>query len=161
VERDELRARQLLATRLPDVRAWHRKQGESALLLRARQSLDTSTITRKHTELAKVAVSDALCRRLREELDAFGFDDMKAQISSRGEKGQTKLRAALTACDENPERVLSTGEARGVSLAFFLAELACSDDTAPSSSTTQRPRSTRRIAGTSHGASSTRASAGR
>jgi energy-coupling factor transporter ATP-binding protein EcfA2 len=131
VERDELRARQLLAARLPDVRGWYQRQGERALLLRARQSLDTSTITRKHTELAKVAVSDALCRRVREELDAFGFEDLKIEVASRGQKGQTKLRAALAACDENPDRVLSTGEARGVSLAFFLAELACSDDTGP------------------------------
>lgn len=131
VERDELRARQLLAVRIEDARAWHRNQGERALLVRARQSLDTSAITRKHTELAKVAVSDALRRRVREELDAFGFEALKVEIASRGEKGQTKLRAALAACDEHPERVLSTGEAHGVSLAFFLAELACSDATAP------------------------------
>jgi hypothetical protein len=109
--------------------AWN--PGRERAARRARKALDTSAITRKQSELAKVAVSDALRARLRDELNAFGFADLEVEIASRGQKGQTKLRTALTGCAEAPERVLSTGEGRGVSLAFFLAELACSDDTAP------------------------------
>jgi hypothetical protein len=130
-ERDELRARERLAARLGDVRAWHAALAEAAVLERARRALDTTAITRKQSELAKVAVSDALRARLAAELEAFGFDDLRVDVSCRGHKGVTRMRAALRGCDETPDHVLCTSEGRAVALAFFLAEIACSEHTAP------------------------------
>jgi hypothetical protein len=127
----ELRARKQLGERLPDLRSWHATLGEIALLQKVRRALDTTAITNKQRELTRAAVSEELRRRMHEELDALGFGHLQVELGCRGSRGQTKMRAELTGTDAPPECVLSSGELRAVSLAFFLAEVACSGQTDP------------------------------
>jgi hypothetical protein len=124
-EADELRARRRLGERVGDVRAWHACLVEGALLQRVRRALDTTAISTEQRELTAVAVTDELRRRMQEELDALGFRDLDVDLDCRGERGQTRMCTELIGADAAPERVLSTGELRAVSLAFFLAEVAC------------------------------------
>jgi hypothetical protein len=131
VEARELRARFRLGERLDDIRAWHARLGEAALLARARRSLDTTTISSKQRELTALAVTDAMRERLRAELDALGFTNLAVDLDCHGARGQTKMRAGITCVDAKPERVLSTGELRAVALALFLAEIACSNANNP------------------------------
>jgi hypothetical protein len=130
-EMRELRARKQLQLRMKDVVEWHAALEAIALLERIRSSLDTTRISAKQRGLARLAVSDDLRHRLRFELDKLGFADMRIDLTCRGSRGRTKLRAALDGSRETPERVLSRGERQALALAFFLSEVACSAGEGP------------------------------
>jgi hypothetical protein len=125
-EARELRGRRFLGGRLDDIRVWHARLVEAALLARAHSGLDTTAITTKQHELTAHAVTDAMRQRMRAELDGLGFSDLAVELTCHGARGQTKVRAGITGVAVKPERVLSTGELRAVALALFLAEIASS-----------------------------------
>lgn len=100
-----------------------------ALLVAARQ-LDTAGITRKHNDLAKLAISDRLVTAVERELQRLGAGlATRVEAAATGTKGRTVLRVRLKGSATKPGLVLSEGEHRAVALAFFLAQVAESGGT--------------------------------
>jgi len=89
---------------------------------------ETNPITRKSTELTKVAVTDALCATFDRELKALGLSHLSVVLdSSGGSKGvlnhRVSIRSETGAEVAEVAQVLSEGEQRCIALAAFLAEL--------------------------------------
>ncbi len=100
-----------------------------ARLRRASAGLTTTGLSRKIGEFTESAVTAQLREKLREELEALRCDHLPVVIGSRGVKGRTQVSLKLTATQPvDVSDVLSEGERRAVALAFFLAEVAASED---------------------------------
>ncbi len=100
-----------------------------ARLSRASAALTTTGLSRKIGEFTESAVTAQLREKLREELEALRCDHLPVVIGSRGVKGRTQVSLKLTATQPvDVSDVLSEGERRAVALAFFLAEVAASED---------------------------------
>jgi energy-coupling factor transporter ATP-binding protein EcfA2 len=113
-----LRSRLATTDEAPALREKH------AYLAGARR-LDTSAITRRHNELAKLAISDRLVTAVQLELERLGVGlANRVEAAASGSKGRTVLRVRLKASSSKPGQVLSEGEHQGVAIAFFLAQVA-------------------------------------
>jgi energy-coupling factor transporter ATP-binding protein EcfA2 len=97
---------------------------EKRAFLAAARRLDTSAITRRHNELAKLAISDRLVRAVELELEQLGGLGGCVEAAASGSKGRTVLRVRLKGATAKLGQVLSEGEHRAVAIAFFLAQVA-------------------------------------
>ncbi|KMM36353.1 AAA family ATPase [Guptibacillus hwajinpoensis] len=94
------------------------------LIEEAIKTLDTTKLTRKYNELANEFLTDQFKETIDEELRALRCDNVLFNIKSRGTKGKTSIRLTLdTDTKVNLSDVLSEGERKALSLAFFLAEI--------------------------------------
>lgn len=124
----ELTARSQLAARLPDALRVIEIQKQVAALRKAQGDLKTAGITRKKTELTEGVVTDNLRACLTREIQQFSLDHLKVKMDSYGSKGTTYSELKLDAASNPGMRsVLSEGEQRALTLAFFLAEIGSAD----------------------------------
>ena len=125
----ELDARAALLTKLSDVRATIAARARLAGLDSAFSDLNTNRVTRCQRELTQQAVTDALEAQLASELHALNCRHIRVQLQARGQGGQTYVALQLAGAtgDARVSEVLSEGEQRALSLAFFLAEVATFD----------------------------------
>lgn len=126
----ELEARQILNKHMDAVlREIERKQRLAAYQV-CLEDTTTSAITRKSTEVTKLAVTDQLARSFGEELDALEFSHVEVEmVAAGGRRGALYHKLQLRrAPNTSVPRVVSEGEARCLSLASFLAELSTAAD---------------------------------
>jgi energy-coupling factor transporter ATP-binding protein EcfA2 len=120
----ELTARQALVPLLPPLLQFIANAKEAAQLELCRPQLNTITVSRKASDLAKVHISDALVATMKKELRAIGYRrSVRHVVDRRTAVGRTMLRLTLEGTDVPVTQVLSEAEQRASALAFFLAEL--------------------------------------
>ncbi len=91
--------------------------------------LNTQRISIKLRELQEVAITDRLRKAIVHEVRELDPVASKIEITGQASKGETVIRLRFKEpCGEKISNVLSDGEQRALSLAFFLAEVAVSDD---------------------------------
>ncbi|MFZ5825388.1 MAG: AAA family ATPase [Bacillota bacterium] len=124
----ELKARKRLQTRLQEVLDYISRLKRASLLQKAHRSAATTSITSKLNELMGQVVTEGLRQRLSQELMALRCESVQVRMDSKGVKGKTHVFLKLNATKANVkvQEVLSEGEQRAVSLAFFLAEISSS-----------------------------------
>jgi energy-coupling factor transporter ATP-binding protein EcfA2 len=129
LELQELDARQTLAARMDDVRSLVADLKRVRALNAAHHDLATNRVTRCQSDLSRTAVTDVLQANLRKELGALHCEHLPVELSTRGAMGETRvaLRLAGAAGAPRVSDILSEGEQRALSLAFFLAEVATAD----------------------------------
>lgn len=135
--RDEVKRRELLA-RLAELRDRARLGEHLGVVLRhidnrrrdarinvALRELDTQKISLTQRKLGAQVITEKLREALAAELAALTPDPPRVTISGSSRKGQTVIRLELDAdrCSHSVMQVLSDGEQRALSTAFFLAEL--------------------------------------
>jgi hypothetical protein len=121
----DLKHRQILGQRLPEIRSYMRQKKWA---IKARGSLgSTRIITTKYNELFKELVTERYRTLFEATIKRFK-EGMKVTIETRGFKGETVRQLVL-----NPEvfregfsvdQILSDGEKRAVAMADFLTEVA-------------------------------------
>lgn len=120
----ELEARQLLGSSLNVALGALESLRRSSCLDRAVTALNTRGVTQKLNAFMEAEVTDELRVRLAKELAALGLQDAPVRVGSQGRAGRTLLNLELAAKTEHGVgKVLSEGELRALSLAFFLAEV--------------------------------------
>ena len=128
----ELKARQMLQKRLQHVLEGIDQNRQINAIETAGRALSTTAMTAKMSEFIEKAVTTELSKCLEEELIALNCSDIPVKIGSRGEKGKTKCKMTLQNTNQvELAEVLSQGEQRGLSLAFFLAEVGSSQHDGP------------------------------
>lgn len=120
---EDLRARVALAASYDNVEAEFGRRREQIQLEAAKKETDTSSITRKSTELARVFVTDVVRDRFTRELDRLRLERVTLKDSG-GRKGQLLHRPAFLGAARNValETVLSEGEQTALGLAGFFTE---------------------------------------
>jgi energy-coupling factor transporter ATP-binding protein EcfA2 len=121
----ELDGRELLAARMADAEAWVKTLGRIQALQRAHSGLATNRITTKQRELSERAVTGALDQQLRQELDLLNCEHLPVDLHPQTAVGQTQVALRLAGAQGVPpvSDILSEGEQRALSLAFFFAEI--------------------------------------
>lgn len=91
----------------------------------ALRQLDTRKVSLAQRELGSRVITHELREALADELQALTDDPPRVSVAGRSSKGQTVIRLELAAERHtgNVSQVLSEGEQRALSTAFFLAEL--------------------------------------
>ena len=89
----------------------------------ARRACDTTTVSRKNSELRRAFVTAEYENRLRQEFSSLGLDQLPLRLTTRTQSGHSLVSVAL----ESPwslknKDVLSDGEMRALALACFFAE---------------------------------------
>jgi hypothetical protein len=124
-DRDELAAREWLATVKDDVLMQIGRHQQLAFLKTCQKDTTTRAITDKNTELTKLIVTDAFCKRFQDEVSGLGLKTISVKMEEiKGKKGETRFGLRLQgASDHKVHEIASEGEQRCVALAAFLAEL--------------------------------------
>lgn len=129
-EKEELAARKMLAvhkqTVLDDIERRKRYAAYGLCLEETR----TQAITQKSTTMTRVAVTQRLRQRFRDELENLSFHHIEVDIQEAGgAEGVLYHKLVLTRAPgvELP-RVVSEGEQRCLSIASFFAELSAAED---------------------------------
>lgn len=126
----ELEARQVLAEHLtPILEEIERKKRIAAFQL-CLDETKTTAITRKSTEVTKLAVTEQLAKSFREELETLKFRHVEVEmVAAGGARGALYHRLQLRrAPGVSVPKVVSEGEARCLSIASFFAELCTAAD---------------------------------
>ena len=125
-ERDQLLARQALIHRKADVIAEIDRLEKLKVIAACLRDVDTTSISRKSTELTKSSITQTICDRFALELDQLGLAHLRVDLVPVGsERGVMYHRVSLQASgDANVQDVASEGEYRCIALAGFLSELA-------------------------------------
>jgi ABC-type transport system involved in cytochrome c biogenesis ATPase subunit len=125
----ELDARATLLAKLGDVGSTIAAQARLAGLESAFSDLNTNRVTRCQRELAQEAVTDALEAELKDELRALNCSHIAVELRARGLGGETYVALHLAGATGGVRvsEVLSEGEQRALSLAFFVAEVATAE----------------------------------
>jgi energy-coupling factor transporter ATP-binding protein EcfA2 len=91
--------------------------------------LNTQRISNKLRELQEAAITERLRKAIEHEVRELDPVASRIEITGQASKGETVIRLKLKEpCREKIGNVLSDGEQRALSLAFFLAEIAVSDE---------------------------------
>ncbi|MCM3390304.1 AAA family ATPase [Ureibacillus chungkukjangi] len=91
---------------------------------KAIKSLDTTKLTRKYNELSNSLLTDKFKEEIENELKQLRREHILFKLNSRGVKGKTTLKLSLESSTKiNINEILSEGEQKVLSLAFFLAEI--------------------------------------
>jgi ABC-type lipoprotein export system ATPase subunit len=129
-ERDELRARQALATSIDAVLSLIERMKHRQAFEACKKDLKTKSISDKSREFASNAVTGALRKALEEEFEALGVGHIKTELKERNSKGKIMYRLVLDLPSGHKlESILSEGEQRAIALGSFLAELRLSKHT--------------------------------
>jgi energy-coupling factor transporter ATP-binding protein EcfA2 len=129
-EAQELRARKLLAQHEPLVLNEIERKKKIAAYGLCINDTTTNAITQKSTAVTKVAVSQKLKHRFRDELTNLAFRHVEVELrEAGGAEGILYHKLILTRAPgvELP-KVVSEGEQRCLSIAAFFAELSTADD---------------------------------
>ena len=119
----ELNSRRDLDPHLPAIRAYISEAKRRSALEKARDALNTKSVSAKITSLSKIHTTDILARALNEELEALGYRHrVKPTLTNQTKGGRNVHGLALDGSNHSTHEVLSEGEQRAVALAFFLAE---------------------------------------
>lgn len=133
-QKGELEARKWLSEQRSSIKAEVERLKAVALLGKAKRSANTSSLSRKKSELSEELVTDAFKKRLQNELKLLSAKRITVDIEKvRVSKGQVWHRLVLRDAKVNTDAsaVLSEGEFRVVSIAAFLADVAADDRNVP------------------------------
>ncbi|MCR6624812.1 MAG: AAA family ATPase [Pseudoxanthomonas sp.] len=120
----ELQARSTLSEHMESIALVVRNLAHRAKLQNCLEDVgNTRPITTFAGQLARRHVSDALAARMNEELERLDLYHVRAEISSTGDAGSTRLGIVLSGSQLDPHLVLSEAEQRMCALAYFFAEL--------------------------------------
>ena len=126
---DELRARATVVAAEAALRGRVAGLVRLTRLDRAIGALNTQRISTKLHELQQLAITERLRKAVEEEPSALHPAVTAVEITGQASKGQTLIHLALkTEGKAKIANVLSDGEQRALALAFFLAEIAVSDE---------------------------------
>jgi ABC-type uncharacterized transport system ATPase subunit len=128
-ELNELTARAALERRMQDARVWVAELRRIEALQAARRDLNTNRVTRCQSDLSRAAVTDVLEANLRRELTALRCGHIPVELNAHGAAGETMVALRLAGAAGAPQvsDILSEGEQRALSLAFFFAEVATAE----------------------------------
>lgn len=126
--RSELHAldgREAVAARFSDIGVWVDTLTRIDALTAAHQALATNKLTSLQREMSDGLVTDALGGRLSDELRHLGCEHLPIDLQPRTVVGETQILLHLAGAHGAPPvaEILSEGEQRAVSLAFFFAEI--------------------------------------
>lgn len=126
----ELDAREKLGGRLDDVTTWIGTLQRVAALRRAHSALATNRITIKQREFSEAVVTGTLDAKLKEELRNLRCEQLPVILHPHTAVGETQVGLRLAGAHGVPQvsDIASEGEQRALSLSFFLAEVATSED---------------------------------
>lgn len=125
----ELCARAALRDALPKVRERVETLRAIAHISSAKGQLGTKRISHQLRELQQAVITDRLRKAVAAELDELHPVAGRVEVIGQAAKGETVIRLRLREpCRASVGDVLSEGEQRGLALAFFLADVAVSDD---------------------------------
>ena len=126
----ETEAREKLGGRIDDVTAWIGTLRRVAALRRAHSALATNRITMKQRELSETVVTGTLDAKLKEELRNLRCEHLPVDLHPQTAVGETQVGLRLAGAHGSPHvsDIASEGEQRALSLSFFLAEVATSED---------------------------------
>lgn len=99
----------------------------------AKKSTNTTALSLKKGELAEALITNAFVQRFNAELKALGASQVKVELlKSKVSKGRVLHKLQLRGASQNGlADVLSEGENRIVSIAAFLADVACKSNQSP------------------------------
>jgi len=125
-----LEARQILAKHLNAVLSEIERKKRLAAYQLCLEETKTTAITRKSSEITKLAVTEQLAKSFKEELVALKFRHVEVEMAaSGGSRGALYHKLQLRrAPGVSVPKVVSEGEARCLSIASFFAELSTSSD---------------------------------
>ncbi len=128
-ELDELRARERLVQARGTLLAHVEGLREIVRLKQIVAVLATQKITMKLRELQEATITERVRKAIDKEIAELRPVASRVQVSGKASKGATVIELRLKApCREKVGNVLSDGEQRALSLAFFLAELSVSEE---------------------------------
>ncbi|MEE6452669.1 AAA family ATPase [Gottfriedia acidiceleris] len=123
-EKKELTAKKIASEQESDIFQLMEIMKKINILDRVIKALDTTKITRKYNELASEYLSDHFRNEIQKELKELRCDHILFKINNRGVKGKSTIKLNLDSdIKVNINEILSEGEQKALSLAFFLAEI--------------------------------------
>lgn len=121
---DELRARGQLAPQIANARLRLELLDRLTKLSECRKACDTSSISRKNSDLRRAFLTADFELRLRTEFTALDLEHLPLRVGARSLTGQSLVSVSIdTPLRVTNRDVLSEGESRGLALACFLAEV--------------------------------------
>jgi recombinational DNA repair ATPase RecF len=125
----ELDGRNVLSSRLDDITLWIATLKRVARLRDAHSGLATNRITSKQREMSDALVTETLSGRLVAELRNLGCEHVAVELQPHTAVGETQVVLRLAGAHGTPpvSEILSEGEQRALSLAFFFAEVGSSE----------------------------------
>jgi ABC-type dipeptide/oligopeptide/nickel transport system ATPase subunit len=125
----DLRDRQTLAASMSAVRMRVSLLRKIAQLESAKDKLNSRTISGQLRELQRAAITDRLRDAVARELEGLDPVSGRIEVVGQASKGETVIQLRLKdAARAKVGTVLSEGEQRALGLAFFLADVAVSQD---------------------------------
>ncbi|MEH7181106.1 AAA family ATPase [Neobacillus vireti] len=123
-EQYELVSKEKIFERIADVYLFSKIRSEVDRIDKAIKSLDTTKLTRKYNELSSSMLTDNFKSEIEKELKKLRREHILFKLNSRGVKGKTTIKLTLDSSSKiNINEILSEGEQKALSIAFFLAEI--------------------------------------
>ncbi|MBA9028740.1 AAA family ATPase [Peribacillus huizhouensis] len=123
-EQNELVSKEKVFKRMEDVYRLAKIRHQVDNIDKAIKSLDTTKLTRKYNELSSSLLTDKFQSEIEKELKLLRREHILFKLNSRGVKGKTTIKLALDSSSKiNINEILSEGEQKALSIAFFLAEI--------------------------------------
>ncbi|PFF53626.1 AAA family ATPase [Bacillus cereus] len=123
-EQSELSAKKTVSERIEDVYESVSIFKKIHYIDKSTRALNTTKLTRKYNELSNLLLSDQFKQKIENELKQLGREHILFKLNSRGVKGKTTIKLSLDSSSKiNINEILSEGEQRALSIAFFLAEI--------------------------------------
>lgn len=123
-EQNELVSKEKIFKRIDDVYRLAKIRQKVDRIDKAIKSLDTTKLTRKYNELSSSLLTDKFKDEIEKELKQLRREHILFKLNSRGVKGKTTIKLALDSSSKiNINEILSEGEQKALSIAFFLAEI--------------------------------------
>ncbi len=121
----ELDARDKLFLRLDDIATWVAVLQRITALKNVHNELATNRVTTQQRILSETLVTDTLAGKLNDEVRNLRCDHLPINLQPHTAIGNTQVALRLTGAHDAPQlsEILSEGERRALSLAFFLAEV--------------------------------------
>ncbi|ANC75498.1 hypothetical protein ABE65_000910 [Fictibacillus phosphorivorans] len=128
-EQHELLAKKEIHNRIEDVHLCVKVCRDDFNFEKALKALDTTKITRKYNELSSVFLTDHFKTEIEKELKELRCNHISFDVNNKGVKGKTTIKLHLNSnAKVSLNEVLSEGEQKAISLAFFLAETSAIDN---------------------------------
>lgn len=126
----QLEARQILGQHVTDVLAEIERKKRLAAYQLCLDETKTTAITRKSSDVTKLAVTEQLAKSYKEELGRLNFQHVEVEMAAAGgSRGALYHKLQLRrAPGVSVPKVVSEGEARCLSIASFFAELSTAAD---------------------------------
>ena len=129
VQIDELKARKRLNENLALVLGYLKALKSSAAASAAATKISTKAISDKASDLDKKYVTGGFRTQIEAELKPLALARVRAGVDKKTDKGKVVHKVTVDGASVgSPDSVFSEGERTAVSLAWFLAELAASED---------------------------------